>query len=1201
MTALLDVLEKAIEESPAVREAVEKLASSQAPIVAVGPSGAGEAFLCAMIARRTGRSALLISYNIERARRLADDLSELLRGTDFAVQLFPDIAAALHDGVLPEHEDIALRLRALDRLASGKPTIVVAPISAALSLTVPPRVFRTARMEIGRGEEFGRDELIQALASLGYQRVPLVDDVGQFAARGGIVDFSPPTLELPVRVEFFGEEIDSIRLFDPETQRSVRELDSVALVPAGEVLLVREWVERALPAIRSAFRRELDRLYEQEKRREADRLRQRMAEDTEALEQLRPTPQLMLYLPYLYPEQATLADHLPEDALIFVDEPVRVKTHAEQFLQAIEHSTRSAAKLGHFIKLEKSAVIPFEQFVGLHLLSGKRRVIYIAMLRRDVPWDKEAEAVQVDTPPPESFGGRLELLVQGVQQWLEQKKRVLICTRQAEETLQALRGRGLKEAGLLDGQAEPGSVKVAPAELSAGFTVADAVVLTSRELYGWAKIRQDKTLAYKPGFSLTSLRELKPGDYVVHINHGIGIYRGMTRQTVDGIEREYLLIEYAEGDKLYVPVTQLDRVQKYVGIGDKPPAISKLHSGRWERTKRRARRSALALAQELLMLYRAREQAKGHAFSPNGPWMRELEASFPYEETPDQLRAVEEIHRDMEQPKPMDRLLCGDVGFGKTEVAIRAAFKAVLDGKQVAVLVPTTVLAQQHYNVFRERLSAFPVEIAMLSRFRSRAEQRKIIQGLKEGTIDIVIGTHRLLMSDVQFKDLGLLIIDEEHKFGVAQKEKIKKLKHTVDVLTMTATPIPRTLNMALSGIRDISVINDPPRGRLPVRTFVRERDDDLIAEAIRRELARGGQVFFVHNRVQSISHVAAHIQRLVPEARVAVAHGQMDEADLERVMMAFYAGEFDVLVCTTIIESGLDVPNANTIIVDDADKLGLAQLYQLRGRVGRSDRQAYCYLLYRYPEHLTEEAEERLKAIEEFSELGSGLKLALRDLEIRGAGNILGPEQSGHLAAVGLDLFCEMLADSVRALKGDVAYLGERHATIDLPVEAVIPPAYIEEDNQRIAMYRRLGAVQSEEELAAVEEELRDRYGPPPKPVENLIRIARLRLWCWKAGVTDIEWRGGKVTIRLHDNVALTGREQRILAGLYRADRISSRRGDMPVLPRLTISEHQISFSGEKMKPEQLLQAVEELVRRLVDRAKELARTRRPAVARTG
>ncbi len=1160
-----------------------------------GVSGAAKALLCAAIAAQRDSTALVLTYNEEHARQLAGDLAAML-GDDSAgrrVLLYPSIASALYDGVEPEADEVAQRLTVLQRLCSGAPTVVVTCVKAVLHLTLPHEELRRAQQQIRQGQGLDRDELAEALLDMGYERVDLVDDVGQFSVRGGIIDISPPTSALPVRIELFGDEVETIRHFDPVTQLSTHQVEQVTIGPAGELMLSQQAVRSALPAIRSAFRRELDQLNAEGKQREAQRLRERMEQDLQRLEQLHPSRSLIHYLPYVYQQPESILDYLPADAYLIVDEPVRLKSHGEQFESDVNAAYRSGVKLGNHLRLPATACMSFAKLVAAYFKQPRlqRPIIYLSMLRREVPWEPDIPLFSFRTPPVDSFGGKFELLVEGLAEWQREGRHVIIATNDVARMAQVLQSRGLSqlhtaEEGL---RLERGIINIAGLDLSGGFTVpcAGLIVLSGREIYGWRKIRRPEEPVYKRGFSLTSLQELHEGDYVVHINHGIAVYRGLSKQQVGGMERDYLVLEYAEGDKLYVPVTQLDRVQKYFGAEGGRPQVTSLKRGRWERVKQRARRSARLLAAELMKLYSARERAEGFAFSPDGPWLAELESSFRYEETPDQWRAIEEVKADLEKPVPTDRLICGDVGFGKTEVAIRAAFKAVLDNKQVAVLVPTTVLAQQHYNTFRERLSRYPVEIAMLSRFKSRQEQQKIIRGLRDGTVDVVIGTHRLLSSDVQFKDLGLLIIDEEQRFGVKQKEQLKKLRTAVDVITLTATPIPRTLNMALSGIREISLINDPPQGRMPIRTYVRERDDALIREAIRRELARGGQVYFVHNRVQSISHVAAAIQRLVPEARVAVAHGQMPEADLEQVMLAFYAEEFDVLVCTTIIENGLDVPNVNTIIIDDAHKLGLAQLYQLRGRVGRSNRQAYAYLLYRYPERLNEEAEERLKAIEEFSELGSGFKLAMRDLEIRGAGDILGAEQSGHMSAVGLDLYCQMLADSVRALKGEPHSGWEGQPAVDLPVEAVIPAGYVPGESVRISLYRRIAACQSYEEIEALCRELRDRYGPMPRPVENLIRIARIKLACAPAGVVDISASQGRIILRLDNEYKLTERERRVLEGMYRPTRSQARRGARPVLPRISFNSNSVSFGYTSGDSEGMFQGVERLLELLAARAR--------------
>ncbi len=1158
-----------------------------------GLSGGGKSAFCGAWLQDLARPCAIITYNEERAQQLADDLSGLLDDGNKdrltrRVLCFPSTASALYDGVTPDPETVADRLLCLERLCGGDAVVVVASVMSAVTLTMPGAEFVGSRVQIDLGAECNRDEIAYQLADLGYERVDLIDDVGQYSVRGGIIDVSPPALELPVRIELMGDEIDSVRLFEPTTQRSLQSIEKVGIGPAGEVVLKEAAVQRALPQIKLAFRRELDVLNEAGKAREARHLKERMEQDLADLENLRPTPSLVHYLPYLYDHCETFLDYLPTDAPLVIDEPVRVKAGAEQFEADVLDSHRRGVKLGRHLRLPETACLAFAEFRGKYL-SGGRALICLNMLQRQVPWDEQAPTVSLSTPPTETFGGRFELLVEGLAQWQKDGFCVLVCGQDTDKAVEVLSSRGLSSvrvaAGLDD--LEMGAVNVIGQDLTSGFCMPEAklVALTAKEIYGWRKLHRPEGSAYRRGFSLTSLREIEEGDYVVHINHGIGVYQGLAKQTIDEIERDYLVIAYAGEDRLYVPVTQLDRIQKYIGSEGAQVTVSSLQGTSWQTTKHKAKKSTQLLARELLKLYREREQTEGHAFERDTAWLKELETTFQFEETPDQLRAIEEVKRDMEQVTPADRLICGDVGFGKTEVAIRAAFKAVLSGKQVAVLVPTTVLAHQHFNTFRERLSRYPVEVEMLSRFRSTQEQRRIISRLKEGAIDIVIGTHRLLGSEVAFADLGLLIIDEEQRFGVRQKERLKKLKASVDCLTMTATPIPRTLNMSLSGIREISLINDPPAGRRAIRTFVREQDDALIAEAVGREINRGGQVYYVHNRVQSIAHAASRVQRLVPEARVAVAHGQMHEGDLEQVMLAFYAEEFDVLVCTTIIENGLDVANANTLIVDDADRLGLAQLYQLRGRVGRSSRQAYAYLLYRYPERMTEEAEDRLKAIEEFSELGSGFKIALRDLEIRGAGDILGSEQSGYMSAVGLDLYCQMLADAVSTLKGEDGQSAEGGAAIDLPIETVIPAGYVPGERQRIELYRRLANVADETELGELVKGTRDRYGKLPKPVRNLVTVARIKLKCRQAAVVDIATAKGEVTIRLAPEHRLTTKERDMLEGLYVPGRRQARKGAKSALPRIVFREQQICLGYSKRDPQALIPVLNDLLRRLVDR----------------
>jgi transcription-repair coupling factor (superfamily II helicase) len=724
--------------------------------------------------------------------------------------------------------------------------------------------------------------------------------------------------------------------------------------------------------------------------------------------------------------------------------------------------------------------------------------------------------------------------------------------------------------------------------LRSGFKLPDdrLVVLTDAEVFGTAadKLKSQRRREFREGMRITSLIDLKEGDYVVHIHHGIGLYRGLVRMTVQGVEKEYLLIQYEGSDRLYVPVDQVDRVQKYIGSEGGAPTVNKLGGNEWARTTARAKRQVKEIAKDLIALYAARQSAPGHAYGEDTPWQREMEDAFPHTETPDQDAAIRDVKKDLEAPRPMDRLICGDVGFGKTEVAIRAAFKVASEGRQVAVLCPTTVLCAQHYSTFSERLAAFPVRVDQLSRFRSPKEQAKTLEDLKNGSVDIVIGTHRLLSKDVEFKDLGLVVVDEEQRFGVVHKERLKQLRKTVDVLTMTATPIPRTLHMSLSGIRDMSLINDPPEGRTPVKTLIKEYDDQLIREAILRETDRGGQVYYIHNRVESIYHVAAHLEKIVPTATFRVAHGQMPEDDLEETMLDFYLHKFDVLVCTTIVESGLDIPNVNTIVIDNADKLGLSQLYQLRGRVGRSRTQAYAILLYQRHKQLSTVAEQRLGAVREFTDLGSGYKIALRDLELRGAGNLLGAEQSGTIAAIGFDMFTQLLEQAIHEEKGEeVDKTQIPLPTVDLPVAAVIPESYVPSEPQRILMYKKLSAVRERKDVSRLQEEFEDRFGDPPPPVWNALSLLRLRLRCQEIGIESITTEGNKITIAFKKGVKLPVHTLKPLTAAFK-----------PQGHAFTQEHVVMNITGSK-----ILQAVEEMVE-VMDRAlKEPAPPPKPSAER--
>ncbi|NIM05805.1 MAG: transcription-repair coupling factor, partial [Armatimonadetes bacterium] len=939
-----------------LEEGLRKGASRQR---VAGLEGAAKAFVLAGLFARLKGPALILTRNSQEAARLYDDMTALLGEEDPRLKdnllLFPSFDTLFYEETPPDRDLLRERLNALWRLARGEEVVIITTPDGAFGQTLPKDKLLTSAVEIDTGDTLSREDLADSLIRDGYQRQELVEGPGEFSLRGGVIDIWPSTFEAPVRIEQFGEEVESLRYFDSESQRSRDSLESVSILPARELLLDPDETESACAAIAAALEKQVDRLEKEEKAEEVLRLAQRVRQDVEAFSQQTHRRGLEYYLPYIWPQQTLLADYLPTEAVVIWDEPERTEEEYAKFLTQIEELCRRRCASGLLLDLPRSHYVNYEE--GKARLSGRREV-EISLLSRPAP-EKE---ILLESGPAEDFAAHLDLMVEGLRKAQERGFLVVAATRQAERLSELLAEADLHRVHLgCEKLPGPGNILITSIPLSRGFRLrgANLEVFTDGELFGWKRPPRAGSRR-KETVTITALSQLKAGDYVVHIHHGIGVYGGLTRHVVDGAEREYLLIRYAGEDKLYVPTDQFDRVQKYIGAEAQPPSLNRLGGREWIRTKRKAQRSAKELAKELVALYAARSKQEGFAFSADTPWQQEMEAGFPYEETDDQRQALYQVKDDMEKPTPMERLVCGDVGFGKTEVAVRAAFKTVMDSKQVAVLVPTTVLAAQHFTTFQERLAPYPMRVEMLSRFRSPKDRKRIVAELAAGAVDVVIGTHRLLSKDVKFKDLGLLIVDEEHRFGVRHKERLKRLRSTVDCLTLTATPIPRTLHMSLSGLREMSLINDPPEGRRPIRTQAGQRSDALIKESVQRELDRGGQVYYVYNRVESIPHVAVHLQRLLPDARIAIGHGQMAENDLEKIMVDFYAGKHDILLCTTIIESGLDIPNVNTIVVDQADRLGLAQLYQLRGRVGRSDRQAYAYLMWTPHKRMSETAEQR-------------------------------------------------------------------------------------------------------------------------------------------------------------------------------------------------------------------------------------------------
>ena len=1095
---------------------------------------AARSYVAAALHQDLKRPLVFITGKAERAQQLYEELRTWAPDPE-AILRFSEPDGLPYERIPWSPATIEQRLRTLGRLASYRPTpppvpprvgegetdsappVVVASIRALLPLTLPPAEYRAARRTLRQGQRVALGQLLEEWVSWGYEPVSVVQGPGTFSRRGGIVDIFPPASPWPVRIELFGDEVDSLRIFDPATQRSQSHIERVTMGPASEALP--RWGPRAA---RVMSQWDLSPCHEA--------ARQRFEGDQEALERGERFPGMEFYLPYLYPRPGQLLDYLPPQGLIFLDDEQELEAAVAEFEKEALDLRESLTKAG---ELSQGVAPPYWTWDHLREVWEVRPPLilgYQASEPKDTPYRLHEAFL-----PGERYGGQLRRLLD---MWQARRKagvRIVALSRQAERLAELWGERGER---LVPGEAitelpPPGSLSLLSGALAEGWTLRrgvdrwELILQTDAEIFGWARPEPRRVIPRERVSPEAFFADVSPGDYVVHVEHGIGIFRGLVHLTIHGVEGEYLQVDYAAEDRLYVPIHGVDRLSRYVGADDQEPAIHRLGSTDWARVKERAQRAVEELARDLLELYSAREVIGGHAFSPDPPWQAELEASFPYYETEDQLRAIREVKADMEKPQPMDRLICGDVGYGKTEVALRAAFKAVMDHKQVAVLVPTTVLAQQHFQTFRRRLNPFPVEVEMLSRFRLPAEQRQILKGLMAGTVDIVIGTHRLLQPDVAFKDLGLLIIDEEQRFGVTHKEHLKQKRKEVDVLTLTATPIPRTLYMSLAGVRDVSIIDTPPQERIPIQTYVGHYDEELICKAILREVGRGGQVYFVHNRVRSIDYMARRLSELVPEVIIGVAHGRMRERDLEQVMADFVEGYVEVLVCTSIIESGLDIPNVNTIIIHRADRFGLAQLYQLRGRVGRGGMRAYAYLFHPPYYQLNEEAQQRLETIKEASELGMGFNIAMRDLEIRGAGEILGRRQHGHISAIGFDLYTRLLAQAVRELKGEeapelvrdelAAYLSplEMGVQINLPLRAYLPADYVPQEYLRLQLYRRMAQLRTLAEVKEMARELEDRFGQRPEVVDNLLYQIRLKVLASRAGVKSIYADDGSVVLQ--------------------------------------------------------------------------------------
>ena len=1086
------------------------------------------------------RVMLVVTANQSHAEKLAQDLQTFLPHSRTLIweanELMP------HEEALTALDLRAARLAVLQE--GNKPgTIILTSIAALLEGLTAPERLRDSEFSLKWGTRLDLEQVAEDLVYLGYERVSVVENWGQFSIRGGILDISPFNLPQPVRIELFGDEVDSLRSFDFASQRSLENLTEVTIGAARETLYNFDDLDRIKERIWEAAQNQSERLYRLKLMEEADALLEQTARHLEAFDQQRYFPGMDQYKVF-FGEIVSLLEYLPQDTLLVLDEPVRLKEAAVNASMEIGENFSLLLKRGRILSNLSEL---FWDWGSLWNKFQAYSPVYLSVLGKRVAGMETLSSTSLGLRMPEHFGGKIERMLRRVKQLRKDHYRILILVstkERGERLVELLRDDDVPAVYIdeLGKELQVGNCVITTGSLETGFEhpAFKLSVFTELELYGRPR-KKARAPKVEEGLRIAP-HELRQGDYVVHINHGIGQYIGIEQLEVDGLRKDYLQIRYAGQDRLYVPIDQIHLLQRYVGLDEGSPRLSKLGGSEWSRVKKRAKESVQEMAEGLLKLYAEREAAPGFAFPPDTPWQQDLENAFPYQETPDQIQAIEAVKRDMEKSRPMDRLLCGDVGYGKTEVAIRAAFKAIAGGKQVAVLVPTTILAQQHHRTFVERFEGFPLNVAVISRFQTQKEISKVLQGVKSGSVDVVIGTHRLLSKDVVFKDLGLVIVDEEQRFGVAQKERLKELTTNVDVLTLSATPIPRTLHMAMVGVRDMSVIETPPEDRYPVRTYVVEYDDQVIRQAILRELARQGQVYFVHNRVQSIEHVYAELQKLVPEARIAIAHGQMDETVLERVMLDFYNGEFDILLCTTIIETGMDIGNVNTLIVDDADYLGLAQLYQLRGRVGRTNRVAYAYFTHRKDKVLSEDAEKRLSAIKEFTELGSGIRIAMRDLEIRGAGNLLGPEQHGFIASVGFELYCRLLEEAIQELKGQ-----EKPAlpdpSLDLKVDAYLPDEYVPDSAQKVELYQRIANLSSLEACDDLEDEIQDRFGDLPDPARNLVQSMRVKILARQIGVESITVRKSKYELRFLEGYGVDVHKYAALHQKYQG-KISYRHG---------------------------------------------------------
>ena len=1065
------------------------------------------------------KQKVIVTFSATKASQLYQDL----KGFADDVVMYPAkdfifFSADVHGNLILQQ-----RLEFIQKIVEDKPFTVILTPDAFMDKIMPIEKIKNNYLEIAEGSIIQMDALKSKLVQMGYEPVVQIDGPGQFAVRGSIVDIYTLTDEVPYRIDFWDDEVDIIKSFEVESQRSIENLESVKIYPASEYSLTKKEIQAGMVKIRQDLDQNVEKFRKDFKTEEANRLRVTVEEFLTNMDINPSQVAVDSYVNYFYDNLVSLLDYF-ENPIFFIDEPKRVTEQLNVVDAEFGDSMANRLQKGYVLPGQTDVIWDKNQIIAK--IDSGEKVLFTAIAQKIQGFSVD-DFVEVGSRNVSPYNGKFEILVQDLKKYKEQKYAVLLVTgsktrgqRLAEDLREFEISAFFEEDG--ERQVMPGEVMIIKGQLRSGFMypMIKFVAISDTDIFGEKKKRKRRKYGYS-GTNISSFTDLNIGDYVVHENHGLGVYRGIEKIEVDHIVKDYIKIEYAKGSNLYVLATQLDMIQKYADSTAKPPKLNTLGGQEWKKTKTRVKKAVADIAKELVQLYAIRENSNGYQFSPDTEWQKEFEEMFPYEETADQLNAIEDTKRDMESTKIMDRLVCGDVGYGKTEVALRAAFKEVQESRQVVYLAPTTILAQQVYNTFVQRMKEFPVRVDLLCRFRTPAQQKKTLQDLKKGQVDVVIGTHRVLSKDVEYKNLGLLIVDEEQRFGVTHKEKIKQLKKDIDVLTLTATPIPRTLHMSMIGIRDMSVLEEPPMDRMPIQTYVMEYDEETVREAIGRELRRGGQVYYVYNRVTDIDEVALRISKLVPDARVDFAHGQMSERELERVMYDFINGDIDVLVSTTIIETGLDISNVNTMIIHDSDKYGLSQLYQLRGRIGRSNRTAYAFLMYRRNTMLREVAEKRLSAIREFTDLGSGFKIAMRDLELRGAGNLLGAQQHGHMNAVGYDLYCKMLSEAVKEAKG-IHTMEDFETTIDLNMDAFIPDTYISNEFQKLDIYKRIAGIESQQEYDDMLEELIDRFGEPPKAVLNLLAIARLKALAHQGYITEIKQMQREIRITLYENAHL-------------------------------------------------------------------------------